>query len=373
MPPASHTTKRRVVTNDAGRSRTQDVKGAIMSIIRRSLVAGALVLCALVVLSQVKPTAATADLLWSDLPSDLVDSYGLTRGDIGEMSNGYLDGTWRPSEYVTRGQFVRLALGYFGIYPVNGGPYQHFSDVPRSSPHYSWVETALEIGLVSGYQAPSATERTVFGLYDFITREQAATILMRYLSKMEPSTLDYSTYTAERCNALLAPFSDKDQVRRAQEVAMALETNVLRPPGAAIMPQADLTRIQAAALIVRTRSLLPPPEPPPPPPPDTPIFATPLRLLMSEAYGAGIQVDSGMLGSAAPWMPRTLTLGARVQAEQDPAVYQEIAEKLVSLAEQYQDRMKYEQVRILLTIEGGLVVYDHTFEETTPTSTTTTT
>ena len=330
-----------------------------MSVTRRRFVAGALVVCALFVLSLVKPATADACLLWSDLPSGLLDTYGLTPDDIGRMSNGYLDGTWRPSEYVTRGQFVRLALGYFGIYP--GDLTQpHFSDVPHSSSHYAWVETALEIGLVSGYQTPSPTERTVFGLYDPITREQAATILVRYLSKMDPSSFDFSTYTDQRSNELLAPFSDRDQVRRTQEMAMALDTKVLRPAGAYLMPEANLTRLQAAALIARTQGLLPPPTEEPP----TTDWHV-LHWLSSDAYLFGIQVEYLRLGSTAPWLPRTLTVQATVQAGQDPAAYQETAEILVSLAEQFQDLMKYEQVRTVLTTEGGTWVYDHTFEEAT--------
>lgn len=339
-----------------------------MSAIRRALVAAAL-FCTLAFALLVAPAVAEAVPPWSDLPTSTLDTYGLTQDDIGAMSNGYPDGAWHPTEDVTRGQFVRLALGYFRILPAFS-PFvqQHFSDVPQDSIYYEWVEAAFEVGLVSGYQTPSSTERTFFGLHDPITREQAITILARFLSKMDPAGFDYSTYTAERCGELLAPFSDKDQVTHRQEVAMAIDTGVLRGSGTALAPKAYVTRIQAAALIVRTQSLLPLPEPPPPPP-DT-IFSTPLSWVIADAYAAGIQVDAGMLGSAAPWMPRTLTLRARLEARQDLASYQEIAETLMSLAEQYQDRMKYEQIRVLIAIPGGKVVYERTFEMNTSSGTT---
>lgn len=330
--------------------------------IRRSFVAAALVLCALLVLSLIKPTVANASPFWSDLPDELLGGYGLTQQEIGEMSNGYLDGTWRPSECVTRGQFVRIASDYLGVDPFQGFlAQQHFSDVPRSSPYYSWVETALEVGLIQGYQTPTPAARTIFGLYDPTTREQAIAILMRYLSKMQPSTLNYSTYTAERSNQLLAPFVDRAQVRRTQEVAMALDTKVLRPLGATLTPQASLTRIQAAALIARTRSVLPMPPPDESTPPTT-SWSGPLSWLASDANLAGIQLETRLLGSPAPWMPRTLTLRAQVEVEQDPNIYQATAVRLVSLAEKYRDQMKYEQVHVVLTIERGTVVYDHTFQ-----------
>ena len=152
---------------------------------------------------------------------------------------------------------------------------------------------------------------------------------------------------------------DKHEVRRIQEVAMALDIKVLRPASAAIMPQAKLTRIQAAALIARAHGLLAPPTEEPPPMPDHV-----LHWLSSDAYVAGIQAEGLELGRLAPWMPRELTVKARVAADQDPAVYQAIAEKLVSLAEKYKDVMRYEQVRVLLIIKGGALVYDHTFVET---------
>ncbi len=331
-----------------------------MSVIRKVILAAAVSLFALLVMFSGTPTAAKASPLWTDLPDDLLANYGLTQDDIGSMSNGYPDHTWPPGKCMTRGQFVRFALSYFRIFPdYIGNVYQHFTDVPRDSPYYGWVETAFHVGLIQGYTAPSSTEATVFGLYDLVTREQAVTILMRYLSKTEPSTFDYSAYTTERVNQLLAPFADSHQVRRPQEIAMALDINVLRPPGAAITPEASVTRIQAAALIARAHGLLPSPTEEPPSMPDHV-----LSWLSSDAYVAGIQAETFQLGSLAPWMPRELTVKARVAPDQDPAVYQGIAEKLVSLADKYKGVMKYEQVRVLLITEGGALVYDHTFAET---------
>ncbi len=329
-----------------------------MSVIRKVLLAATVLLFALLIMFSGAPAGATASPLWSDLPDDLLASYGLTQDDIGPMSNGYSDHTWRPWKYATRGQFVRFALSYLWIFPdYPGNVYQHFTDVPRDSPYYGWVQTAFEVGLIQGYTAPSSTGETVFGLYDLVTREQAVTMLMRYLSKREPSTFDYSAYTAERVSQLLAPFADKYQVRRPQEVAMALDINVLRPPGTAIMPQASVTRIQAAALIARTHGLVPPPTEEPPVPDNV------LSLLIADAYVVGIQVEALQLGSLAPWMPRELTVKARVAADQDPAVYQGIAEKLLSVAEKYKDVMRYERVRVLLFTKVGALVYDNTFTE----------
>jgi len=97
-----------------------------MSVIRKALLAAEVSFFAVLIMFSGTPTGATASPLWSDLPDDLLASYGLTQHDIGAMSNGYPDHSWRPGQYVTRGQFVRFALRNFGIFP-GFSMYQHFT------------------------------------------------------------------------------------------------------------------------------------------------------------------------------------------------------------------------------------------------------
>ena len=124
----------------------------------------AVLLLALVLMLSITTAGASASPLWSDLPDDLLASYGLTQDDIGAMSSGYPDHTWRPGEYVTRGQFVRFALSSFWIFPGHlANVYQHFTDVPRDSPYYGWVETAFEVGLIQGYRRLRQQERPFSG------------------------------------------------------------------------------------------------------------------------------------------------------------------------------------------------------------------
>lgn len=327
-----------------------------MSIARRILTTVTVLVCVLVLVLAVQTATAEA-AVWSDLPDSLLTTYGLSAEDLGEMSNGYPDGTWRPYEYATRGQFVSLALRYFNI----AGAWrvqQHFSDVPLSSSQYLYVEKAFEIGLVRGYQ--SFSDKMIFGFYDHMTREQVATILTRYLSKMEPEKFAYATYTAERCNEILASFADQDQVQHIREVAMALDHEVILPAGDRIMPRAGLTRIQAAALIVRAQNTLTAGAPPDFPD-GGPFGNRPLTLLRNDAWEAGILVDSGHLGAPAPWLPIKLSLGVQTEV-QNSAAYEETAAMLLSLAENYQERMKYEQVRLLFYSEDGTWLYDKTFE-----------
>jgi hypothetical protein len=64
--------------------------------------------------------------------------------------SGYSDNSFRPYNNTTRGQICKIVTLFLGM-PINtmGGP--HFLDVPASNPFYSYVETAYNAGIISGY------------------------------------------------------------------------------------------------------------------------------------------------------------------------------------------------------------------------------
>lgn len=68
--------------------------------------------------------------------------------------SGYADGTFRPNEYVTRGQLSKIdtiaAQHVYGWAMLNP-PASTFSDVDPTSPFYIYIETAVCRGVVSGY------------------------------------------------------------------------------------------------------------------------------------------------------------------------------------------------------------------------------
>lgn len=87
---------------------------------------------------------------FSDVPSDHpFHQYIETAYNHGVIS-GYQGGTFRPSADVTRAQLAKIIVTAEG-WPIDtsGGP--HFSDVPTSHPFYSYVETARNRGIISGY------------------------------------------------------------------------------------------------------------------------------------------------------------------------------------------------------------------------------
>ena len=64
--------------------------------------------------------------------------------------SGYSDNTFRPYNDTTRGQLAKIIVLAEG-WPINtaGGP--HFTDVPTSNPFYAFIETAYNRGIVVGY------------------------------------------------------------------------------------------------------------------------------------------------------------------------------------------------------------------------------
>lgn len=64
--------------------------------------------------------------------------------------SGYSDGTFRPYTNTTRGQLAKIVVLAEGwAIDATGGP--HFTDVDASNPFYTFIETAYNHGIISGY------------------------------------------------------------------------------------------------------------------------------------------------------------------------------------------------------------------------------
>jgi len=106
----------------------------------------------------------------------------------GGIISGYSDGTFRPNANITRGQFSKVVIIAFGFtLNTQGGP--HFTDVPTSNPFYAFIETSRYLGLISGYS--DGTFRP--GLD--ITRGQAAKITFQ-ARQQAPASTETSTATS---------------------------------------------------------------------------------------------------------------------------------------------------------------------------------
>ncbi|MGI8586290.1 MAG: S-layer homology domain-containing protein [Chloroflexia bacterium] len=109
--------------------------------------------------------------------------------------SGYSDGTYRPYSNTTRSQMVKIVvLGFDKAIVTPTGTAYTFTDVTRSNPYFSVVETAYADGIVSGYTcgvAPAgpcdAQHRPWFLPYAYVTRGQ--------LSKIDVIAAQWALYT----------------------------------------------------------------------------------------------------------------------------------------------------------------------------------
>jgi hypothetical protein len=104
----------------------------------------------MVVLARGWSTDTSGGPHFSDVPTfSAFYTYIETAYHRGAIS-GYSDGTFRWGSSVTRGQLSKIVVKAAGWSTnTSGGP--HFSDVPTSSAFYSYVETAYNHGVISGY------------------------------------------------------------------------------------------------------------------------------------------------------------------------------------------------------------------------------
>ena len=213
---------------------------------------------------------------WSDASASWwVSSYGITEAQVATVADGFPDGTFRPGSPVTRGQFAKMAVSGLGVdtaEPVTAT----FKDVIPSHRFYSYIEGAYAKELIGGYPSGGAL---YFRPDSNITRQQANSILARYLSKLEISITglvhgevsDYGSldlwYKAEG-PFYLNKFYDANKVTSDHRATTAylVYRKVVAGSNDYLNPGSSLTRSQAAALILRVKAeaeaIMTPPEAP---------------------------------------------------------------------------------------------------------------
>jgi hypothetical protein len=145
-------------------------------------------------------------------PSEYFYDFVLDLNDDGALG-GYSDGTFRPYNQATRGQFVKIAVLAFHI-PLYTGTEQHFTDVPTSHTFYQYIETARRDNIIGGYADGT------FRPFANVTRGQVAKIAvesadMQDLSTGTPSFSDvptnhtfYAYIETAYANGILSGYSD---------------------------------------------------------------------------------------------------------------------------------------------------------------------
>ena len=199
---------------------------------------------------------------WSDAPNSYwQDSYGVTDLEVAVVADGYLDGTFKPTLAVNRGQFAKMAVNGLDLAPAD--PLMPtFLDVAKDSTFFTFVEGAYAEGLVTGFPVVGGLE---YRPINNISRQQANSILGRYLSEAEqastgvihgPSGTTYGSLDAwyNVWGAFyLKGFEDWEQIAPVHRplTAYLVYHGVVKGADAKLQPLATLTRSQAAVMILR--------------------------------------------------------------------------------------------------------------------------
>ena len=67
------------------------------------------------VIAVVLLLAVPAWAAWSDIDGTLLATYGVDQSELEAISQGYPDGSWRPYDWITRRQFVKIAVQAFDV------------------------------------------------------------------------------------------------------------------------------------------------------------------------------------------------------------------------------------------------------------------
>jgi hypothetical protein len=182
----------------------------------------------------VAPVAEAAPVLFKDLKSGSFaydEIMNLTsRGIIG----GYQDGTFRPSQAVTRGQSAKLLAETLNLDLTNVKD-PKFKDVPRTHPYYAHIAALANKKIISGYKNGD------FGANDTLKRSQMAKILA-------------GSFEFELKKVTNTPFKDvKANDQEAKYIQALVDMNVTKGTTATTFsPNGVVTRGQMAIFIYRS-------------------------------------------------------------------------------------------------------------------------
>jgi hypothetical protein len=160
-------------------------------------------------------------------------------------TDGFVNGVMEPDRPITRAEFAGLLARSVGLQErMVDFPYH---DVSRLAWYFDGISQAAKAGIVNG-----VTE-TNFAPQETITREQAATMLMRALAYAKGTTLE------ELIVPRSASFSDMGAISpwAVKSVAIASDSRLVEGnPDGSFDPKGLTTRAQAITILVRLMEIL---------------------------------------------------------------------------------------------------------------------
>lgn len=176
----------------------------------------------------------TSDIEFTDLKKNHWAFVAVTRLKNRNIVAGFPDGSFKPSENVTREQYLKMIVELLGIKANNNA--NAFTDVSASHWASEYLSAAKDANIVTGYSDGS------FGLGKAITRQDAAVMLHRALKAINVS---FKNETGEG-------FNDSDAISDyAKESVNALKNSKLISgmEDGTFAPLDNLSRAQAAQML----------------------------------------------------------------------------------------------------------------------------
>jgi hypothetical protein len=103
---------------------------------------------------QIPIVTPTGTPTFSDVPAGSTFYDYIETAAAHAIVSGYADGSFRPNNNVTRGQLSKIdvvAANQVFSWEILNPPTATFTDVPPGSAFYTYVETAVCHGIISGY------------------------------------------------------------------------------------------------------------------------------------------------------------------------------------------------------------------------------
>lgn len=121
------------------------------------------------------PSTVLAADRWTDITdAQWIQTYGITAAQAAQVAAGFEDGSFHPSQPVTRGQLAKMAVAGLGLATADPAT-PSFSDVEPGSTFYPWIEGGRAAGLISGY------DDGTFRPFAPMSRQQCNSLLGLYL------------------------------------------------------------------------------------------------------------------------------------------------------------------------------------------------
>lgn len=158
------------------------------------------------------------------------------------ISNGYSNGSFRPSRSISRGEFTLMVCRAFGF--ETDAKVSSFPDVPASSPYAGAVATARSMGIVEGSGGRFRPDSA-------ITRQSAMTIICRAMKAAGERVPAAGT-------SVLAAYSDQARIASHARDSVAALVNLGVVRGSSDMrinPTRSISRAEMAVILHRVLTL----------------------------------------------------------------------------------------------------------------------